>query len=64
MFDVVYAEDNPLWILVGLLIMVALLVIVAILGIAYLAGLFVARRIERWVEERQRREIQSRAPLR
>ena len=50
--EVVYAEDNPLWVLAGLLIMGALLVVVAVLGAFYLAGLWAARRVDRWVEER------------
>jgi hypothetical protein len=50
-FDVVYAEENPLWILAYLLIEVALLA-VAVLGAFYLAGLWLARRLDRWVEER------------
>ena len=51
---VVYAEDNPLWILAGLLIAGALLVIVAVLGAFYLAGLWAARRVEAWAEGRAR----------
>jgi hypothetical protein len=51
-FDVVYAEENPLWILAYLLIEVALLAVVAVLGAFYLAGLWLARRLDRWVEER------------
>ena len=50
--EVVYAEDNPLWILAGLLIAGALLAIVAVLGVFYLAGLWAAHRIAQWAEAR------------
>ena len=50
MFDVVYAEDNPLWVLAGLLIAGALLVIVVVLGAFYLTGLWVSRRVDPWVD--------------
>jgi hypothetical protein len=53
--NVVYAEENPLWLLVYLLIMVALFAIIAFLGAFYLAGLWLARRLDRWVEARERR---------
>jgi Tfp pilus assembly protein FimT len=52
MFDIVYAEDNPLWILAGLLVAVALLAIVAVLGAFYLVGVWLSRRLDRWVEDR------------
>jgi hypothetical protein len=49
-FDVVYAEDNPLWVLAGLLVAVALALIIAVLGAFYLAGLWLAGRVERWAK--------------
>jgi hypothetical protein len=52
LFEIVYAEENPLWLLAGLLIEVALLAIVTFLGAFYLAGLWLARRLDRWIEER------------
>jgi hypothetical protein len=51
-FDVVYAEDNPLWILAGLVIAGALLVIIGVLGAFYLAGVWLAGRVGRWAEGR------------
>lgn len=52
-FDIFYAEENPLWLLAYLLIAVALLAIVAFLGAFYFAGLWLSRRLDRWVEERR-----------
>jgi len=60
----VYAEESVLWLVVYFLIAVALFAIIAFLAVFYYAGLWAGRRVERWVEERQRREIQSKAPLR
>lgn len=51
---VVYAEDNPLWILVGLLLTGAVLVIIGVLATFYIAGVWLARRVERWAEGRAR----------
>ena len=50
---VTYVEDNPLWILAGLLIAGALLAIVAVIGVLYLAGVWAAGRVERWAEGRR-----------
>jgi hypothetical protein len=64
MFDIVYAEENPLWILFYFVIMVGVLAVLLVLGAFYLLGVWGANRIERWANERNRRELQSRPPLR
>ena len=50
---VVCSEDNPLWVLVGLLIAGALLLILGALALCYLAGVWLAGRVGRWAEARR-----------
>jgi hypothetical protein len=64
MFEIVYAEDNPLWILFGLLLLIPLLAIILFLGACYLAGLGLARLIERWLEARESPRVQAKSVLR
>jgi len=64
MFDVVYAEDNPLWIVAGAMLAIGLFAVILVLGAFYLAGLGLARLFDRWREARKRRRIQAKPVLR
>jgi len=59
--DVVYAEDNPLWILVAFVCAVALTLAIVAIGLVVLVPAEFGRRA---LEARERRHVQSRPVLR
>ena len=63
-FNITYTEDSVWWWIAGWLLMIAVVLIIAVLSVFYLAGAWLAGRIERWIEGRRRREVQSRPVLR